>query len=142
MTGGSGDGTRAGRIGGRPTKRAAWTAGDETDSSLVAVRLGMERTDLDEADDWFDVLLTSDEAQAANMTLEPGQAVGGPENVHEDVEQWLFVHEGAGRATVADEDVRLSTGDVVLIEPGDSHEIVNDGDEPLRTLNVYVPPLY
>jgi mannose-6-phosphate isomerase-like protein (cupin superfamily) len=31
---------------------------------------------------------------------------------------------------------------VLLIERGDTHEIRNTGRQPLRTLNVYVPPAY
>ena len=30
----------------------------------------------------------------------------------------------------------------MLIGRGETHEIRNTGDEPLRTLNVYVPPAY
>jgi len=31
---------------------------------------------------------------------------------------------------------------LLLIEHGDKHEIRNNGSEPLRTLNFYVPPAY
>jgi hypothetical protein len=42
-------------------------------------------------DSFFDVLLETDSAQAASMTLQPGQSTGGPENRHPDSDQWLYV---------------------------------------------------
>lgn len=101
----------------------------------------MKRTRV-ESDRWFDVILSDDDAQAAVMTLSPGQSTGGPENSHPDSDQWLYVVSGAGRATVAGEDVRVAAGDLLLIESGETHEIANPGSEPLETLNLYVPPTY
>lgn len=101
----------------------------------------MKRAGLD-FETFFDVRLTTDDAQAAEMTLSPGQSTGGPDNAHPDSDQWLYVVAGAGRATVDGEDARLSEGDLVVIEAGETHEIENDGDSPLKTLNLYVPPDY
>lgn len=91
---------------------------------------------------WFDVLLETDRAQAASMVLSPGQSTGGPDNLHEGSEQWLFVASGEGEAIVEGETVRLSAGDIVCIEERETHEITNTGEEPLETLNLYVPPEY
>jgi mannose-6-phosphate isomerase-like protein (cupin superfamily) len=101
----------------------------------------MQRTHLD-FDRFFDVRLSTDDAQAAEMTLEPGTATGGPDNFLADSDQWLYVASGSGRATVDGEAVRLEAGDLVVVEAGETHEIENDGDEDLRTLNLYVPPDY
>ena len=101
----------------------------------------MRRTHLD-FDRFFDVRLTTDDAQAAEMTLEPGQSTGGPDNAHADSDQWLYVVSGSGRAVVEGETVRLDSGDLVVVEAGETHEIENDGNEPLQTLNLYVPPDY
>ena len=49
---------------------------------------------------------------------------------------------GTGTATVNGRKYRLRAGTLMLIEKGDRHEILNSGDEPLRTLNIYVPPAY
>ena len=38
--------------------------------------------------------------------------------------------------------VELREGTLVLIQRGDTHEIRNTGEAPLKTLNVYVPPAY
>ena len=71
----------------------------------------MKRTRV-ESDDWFDVVLEDDDAQAAVMTLSPGQSTGGPENRHDEADQWLYVVAGEGRATVAGEDMAVETGDL------------------------------
>ena len=99
----------------------------------------MKRTQV-ESERWFDVLLETDTAQAAVMTLSPGQSTGGPDNQHERSDQWLYVIEGSGRAVVDGEPVALSAGDLLCIEAGETHEIENTGDRPQKTLSVYVPP--
>jgi mannose-6-phosphate isomerase-like protein (cupin superfamily) len=99
----------------------------------------MERTHLD-FDRYFSVVMETDDAQAAEMTVEPGRAVGGPDNYHTESDQWLFVVSGTGVATVDGEDQRLQAGDLIRIEAGERHGIENDGEEPLETLNFYTPP--
>ncbi|ODR82489.1 cupin [Haladaptatus sp. W1] len=101
----------------------------------------MKRTTTKTAD-WFDVLLETERAQAAAMVLSPGQSTGGPDNRHEGSEQWLFVASGEGEAIVEGETVHLSAGDLVCIEERETHEITNTSEEPLETLNLYVPPEY
>ena len=91
----------------------------------------MERTHLD-FEGYFEVVMGTDEAQAAEMTVEPGRSVGGPENYHPESDQWLFVVSGTGGATV--------DGDEQRIDAGERHGIANDGDEPLKTVNFYTPP--
>ena len=59
----------------------------------------MERTRLD-FDRYFEVAMETEAAQAAEMTVEPGRSVGGPENYHSESDQWLFVAIGSGVATV------------------------------------------
>ncbi len=99
----------------------------------------MERTHL-EFDRYFEAVMATDEAQAAEMTVEPGCSVGGPENYHAESDQWLFVVDGTGLATVDGEDERIEAGDLLRIEAGERHGIENDGDEPLETVNFYTPP--
>ena len=48
----------------------------------------------------------------------------------------------SGTATVEDESVTLEPGALLLIEPGETHEITNTGSAPLETVNVYAPPDY
>jgi mannose-6-phosphate isomerase-like protein (cupin superfamily) len=90
----------------------------------------------------FHVVAGSDRSQAATMTLGPHASTGGPDNRHDRSDQWLYVMSGDGHAVVEGHEVAVEPGDLLLIEKGETHEIVNDGDEPLVTLNVYSPPAY
>jgi mannose-6-phosphate isomerase-like protein (cupin superfamily) len=90
----------------------------------------------------FSVLFGNRRAQAATMTLAPGDSEGGPDNRHRGADQWLFVYSGTGTATVNGRRVALRAATLLLIERGERHEIRNTGRTPLRTLNVYVPPAY
>ena len=49
---------------------------------------------------------------------------------------------GLGRAVVEGEERELREGALLLIEAGEAHEIVNDSEHPLETLNFYAPPVY
>lgn len=90
----------------------------------------------------FQVVLGNEHSQAAQMTLAPKESEGGPDNRHRGADQWLYVVSGAGEAIVNKRRYPLTAGTLLLIERGDKHEIRNTGDEPLRSLNVYVPPAY
>src|SRR5688572_17919138 len=90
----------------------------------------------------FRVVLGDEHAQAAQMTLASGDTEGGPDNRHRGSDQWLFVVGGEGTAIVEGERVELREDTLVLIRRGEGHEIRSTGEEPLRTLNVYVPPAY
>lgn len=90
----------------------------------------------------FKVVLGDEHSQAAQMTLAPGGSEGGPDNRHKGADQWLFVVSGEGLAIVESQRVELREGTLVFIQRGETHEIRNTGEEPLRTLNFYVPPGY
>ena len=91
---------------------------------------------------FFDVVAGTPRSQAATMVLSPGQSTGGDDNVHTGADQWLYVVSGRGEATVERRKVGIETGELLLIEAGERHEIRNTGDEPLVTVNVYAPPEY
>lgn len=91
---------------------------------------------------FFDVVAGTPRSQAATMVLKPGQSTGGDDNVHTGADQWLYVISGRGEATVERRTVGIETGELLLIEAGERHEIRNTGDEPLVTVNVYAPPEY
>lgn len=90
----------------------------------------------------FHVRIGNQRSQSAEMTLQPGESEGGPENRHPGSDQWLFVISGRGSATIDGRQCRLRKGDLLLIERGQTHEIRCLGRSPLRTLNIYVPPAY
>jgi len=90
----------------------------------------------------FGVVLETRRAQAAEMTLGPGESTGGADNRHESSDQWMYVVAGAGVAIVEGATVRLEPRTLLVIEAGEAHEIRCDGEAPLRTLNLCVPPEY
>lgn len=91
---------------------------------------------------FFRVLAGTSRSQVAEMVLAPGQSTGSSENIHKDSDQWLYVVDGEGKAIVEGKEVKFKTGDLLLIEKGEAHEILNEGKEPLRTFNIYAPPEY
>ncbi len=91
---------------------------------------------------FFTVVAGSPRSQGATMVLRPGQRTGGADNAHPDADQWLYVVSGSGAAVVNGHRVDLDAGTLLLIEAGETHEIVNEGSEPLATVNVYAPPAY
>jgi mannose-6-phosphate isomerase-like protein (cupin superfamily) len=91
---------------------------------------------------FFDVVAGTPRSQAATMVLNPGQATGGDDNVHTTSDQWLYVISGKGEATINSRRVPIDSGELLLIEAGQRHEIRNTGKEPLVTVNVYAPPEY
>lgn len=94
------------------------------------------------ADLGFDVLATTKRSQAATMVLEPGESTGGPDNAHEDADQWLYVIGGEAEVEIDGEDVEVKPGELLLIPAGETHEVRSVGEEPLRTLNVYSAPTF
>lgn len=90
----------------------------------------------------FRVSIGNRRGQAAEMVIPPGDAEGDSRNRHRGSDQWLYVVEGEGRATVNGRRYKLRAQSLMLIEHGDRHEIRNTGSTLLRTLNIYVPPAF
>lgn len=90
----------------------------------------------------FRVAVDNRRSQAAEMVLPPGAVEGDSENRHRGSDQWLYVLSGTGTAIVNGKRHTLRRGSLLLIERGETHEIRNTGRQPMRTLNVYVPPAY
>jgi mannose-6-phosphate isomerase-like protein (cupin superfamily) len=93
-------------------------------------------------ENFFKVITGTGCSQLAEMVLAPGQSTGGPHNKHSRSDQWLYVVSGGGKAVVEGETVKFKTGDLMLIEKGETHEVVNASDKPLRTFSIYTPPVY
>ncbi|GAB1595327.1 cupin domain-containing protein [Lysobacter sp. PAGU 2638] len=85
-------------------------------------------------------------AQCAEMVLAPGDTEGGDDNYHRGADQWLYVVDGRGVATVQVDGrkrrITLEPGRLVVIEKGERHEVRNTGTALLRTLNFYYPPAF
>jgi mannose-6-phosphate isomerase-like protein (cupin superfamily) len=93
----------------------------------------------------FRVIFGNSRSQAAQMVIASGDAEGGPGNRHKGSDQWLYVVSGRGIAKMGKKRLPLragTLGTLLFIEHGHQHEIRNNGDAPLKTLNFYVPPGY
>jgi mannose-6-phosphate isomerase-like protein (cupin superfamily) len=58
---------------------------------------------------------------------------------HRMTEELYFFTAGSGRMRLGDEEREVTTGDCVVIPPGQVHELVNSGDEPLVLLCCCAP---
>ena len=90
----------------------------------------------------FEILAGTSRSQAATMVLEAGESTGGPDNRHEAADQWIFVVSGTGKAIVEGQTVDLAPGSLLLIEPGEGHEIISTGSDALDMVTFYAPPEY
>ena len=102
----------------------------------------MNVMNINEAQDRFEVLQTSEKSQTAVMTMKPGGASGPNRNAHEKSEQILLVLEGEVEGEVAGEKRILRKGDVVVVSPGVKHRFCNPGKITAVTFSVYSPPEY
>lgn len=102
----------------------------------------MPKSTINDKHEFFSVLETSSELQAALMTLEPGQSSGEKTNEHPDSEQVLFVVKGQVEAEIGDERETLRAGDFVIVPRGVAHEFRNESKTTAVTFNVYGPPAY
>ena len=85
----------------------------------------------------FDIKGTTGLSQFAEMVLEINASTGGPDNKHKNSDQWLYVISGKGKAVINKKEYEVKTGNVLLIEAGETHEIINIGNSLLQTLNFY-----
>lgn len=84
------------------------------------------------------VLFTGAKSQLVAMRIPEGGEVG--EEVHDHVEQTLFVLSGEGRAKLDAEERAVGAGDVIVVTPGTRHNVVNVGAGDLCIYTVYAPP--
>jgi mannose-6-phosphate isomerase-like protein (cupin superfamily) len=89
----------------------------------------------------FDTLAHTDYSQGATLVVQPQTKTGGPDNRHTDSDQWIYVIAGAGRAVIAGREAHLDPGTILLIDPGEPHEIFCVGDDPLVMFTVFSPPI-
>ena len=61
--------------------------------------------------------------------FQPGQVAAA--HTHSDMHEVFFVESGAGQILVDGEAIALTPGVCIAIEPGESHEVSNPGDEEL-----------
>ncbi len=86
-----------------------------------------------------EVLFTGPYSQLVVMSLAPGEDIGM--EVHDDVDQFIRVEAGEGRAVLDGKEHELEDGSAVVIPAGTRHNIINGSrSEPMKLYTIYSPP--
>ena len=83
------------------------------------------------------VLYTAKHSQLVLMSLGAGEDIG--EEIHE-LDQFLRIEAGTGKAILNGVEYELSDGSAVVVPAGVKHNIINTGETPLKLYTVYSPP--
>lgn len=90
-------------------------------------------------DNFREVLFTAGNMQLVLMSLEPGEDIGM--ETHDDVDQFIRVEAGQGKAVLNGEEHQLEDGSSVVIPAGTEHNVANSSQsEPLKLYTIYAPP--
>lgn len=89
-------------------------------------------------DNFREVLFTGEKSQLVVMSIPVGGEVG--EEIHEHVEQTLYIVAGICNVMLDDEAHLLSGGDVVVVTPGTKHNFINAGEDIVKIITTYSPP--
>jgi mannose-6-phosphate isomerase-like protein (cupin superfamily) len=92
-----------------------------------------------ENDHFREVLFTAPGIQLVLMTIGVGDEIGL--ETHDDVDQFIRVESGEGKAILDGREHALEDGSAVVIPRGTGHNIVNvSKSEPLKLYSLYPPP--
>lgn len=84
------------------------------------------------------VVYTATSTQLTVMHLQPNEDIG--EEVH-DVDQFLRIEQGNGRAILNGVETNIGDGSAILVPAGVTHNILNDSStEPMKLYTLYSPP--
>jgi mannose-6-phosphate isomerase-like protein (cupin superfamily) len=85
------------------------------------------------------VLFTATHSQLVVMTLQANEDIGI--EVHSDVDQFIRVESGVGKAVLDGEETALINGSAVVIPAGTEHNIVNTSEtDVMKLYTIYSPP--
>lgn len=86
-----------------------------------------------------EVLFTGSHSQLVVMSIAPGEDIGM--ETHDDVDQFIRVEAGEGKAILNGVVHELEDGSAVVIPAGVEHNIVNiSKSAPLKLYSIYSPP--
>lgn len=89
-------------------------------------------------DKFREVLYTAKNCQLTIMALKPSEDIG--EEIH-DVDQFLRIEQGAGKATLDGIEQEISEGSVIIVPAGTKHNIINSSPTgPMKLYTLYTPP--
>lgn len=89
--------------------------------------------------DYFrEVLFTAPHSQLVVMSLLPSEEIGM--EVHENVDQFLRIEQGEGKAILNGEEHNVFDGFAIIVPAGTKHNIVNTSSErKLKLYTIYSP---
>jgi mannose-6-phosphate isomerase-like protein (cupin superfamily) len=87
--------------------------------------------------DFRRVLYTAKYCQLVVMSLLPSEEIG--EEIHK-LDQFFRVEEGTGEVIINGMRTPISSGFAIIVPAGTKHNIVNNGDAPLKLYTLYSPP--
>ena len=86
-----------------------------------------------------EVLFTGPLSQLVVMALKPGEEIGL--ETHGDVDQFIRIEAGEGKAVLNGEEHDLADGSAIVIPAGVEHNVINTSHtEMLKLYTVYTPP--
>lgn len=86
-----------------------------------------------------EVLFTGPNSQLVVMALKPGEEIGV--ETHGDVDQFIRVEAGQGKAVLDGDEFMLKDGSAVVIPAGTEHNVLNTSStETLKLYTIYTPP--
>ena len=86
-----------------------------------------------------EVLFTGPNSQLVVMALKPGEDIGM--ETHGDVDQFIRVEAGQGKAVLDGKEYKLADGSAIVIPAGTEHNVINTSStEPLKLYTIYTPP--
>jgi mannose-6-phosphate isomerase-like protein (cupin superfamily) len=88
-------------------------------------------------DNFRKVIYTDDKSQLVLMSLLAGEEIG--EEVH-DVDQFLRVEQGTGKAILNGIPHDIKDGTAILVPSGTKHNIINTGAGEMKLYTLYMPP--
>ncbi|MFB6308775.1 MAG: cupin domain-containing protein [Haloarculaceae archaeon] len=102
----------------------------------VTTIAGVEEIEV-EAGVYLAQLAVGDEMSIQHLRMDPGAEI--PEHSHHH-EQVGFVYEGEQTFFLDDEVVTVGPGESYWLESEEVHGVENQGEEPLRAIDVFSPP--
>jgi mannose-6-phosphate isomerase-like protein (cupin superfamily) len=83
------------------------------------------------------VLNTAAHSQLVVMSLKAGEEIGM--EVHPNVDQFLRIESGEGKAILNGQEYALSDGFAVVVPAGTNHNIINTGSGEMKLYTIYSP---
>ncbi len=97
----------------------------------------IEKSSLENTD-FRRVLYTTKNSQLVLMSLKPSEEIGM--EVHDDIDQFIRVEAGNGKAIIDDHEYELEDGSAVVIPAGANHNVINTSEVDMKLYTIYTPP--